>query len=59
MYLAVIGNIYTYTNAIINVKNSQNSRVYVLIETTNTVSVLNKKISAGELPYQKAIWFLH
>lgn len=42
MFLAVIGNIYTYVNIIINLKNSQNSKSYVIIETTDKVSVCNK-----------------
>lgn len=32
MFLVVIGNMYIYTNIIINLKNSQNSKAYVIIE---------------------------
>ena len=42
MFLALIENIYIYINVIINLKNSQNSKAYMIIETIDKVSVWNK-----------------
>lgn len=39
MFLSVIGNTDTYTNVIINLKESQTSKARMIIEATNKVSI--------------------